>query len=299
FNVNNYTKVNDVYSSSISGNSYFEINKKLKQSWEAKVEDDTTWKINLPYGVNYSDYVYRSAESYYGKGGNSMVVQNYTFFYPKGLKKSEIFGEIGGHLEPLAVKTKEFEKDIETGKIFQAKSTSFDKALKCRIIGESRDGKLYVTSEKGDTVYIDSNIYSYFRKYYGNNIELKLSIETMVVYAKGSVVGVIQTNKVTSVLISGIYDMPKLKTDLRNIDSNAFDFMVTKTESIAEQTEEVIEKAEEVKKEEGEYELKKELKLRLETITDLYNDAVEENEDQDMINELSLEIETLNDLLED
>ena len=299
FNQVNYTVVNEIYSRSLSGDTYHDIQKKIKQSWEAKVESDSSWSVNLPYGVNYADYVYRSAESYYGKGGESIVVQKYTFFVPKGLKKVDWFAETGGHLDILPIKTKDFEKNIEIGKTYQAQSSNFDKALSCRILGESRNGKLYVASEKGDFVYINLSAYSYFRKYYDVNIELKLSSETIVVYSKGAVVGVMPTTKLSSVLISGVFDIQNLKTELRNIDSNAFDFMVSSAQSMTEQTEAVIEKVEEIKVDESQDALKAELTLRLETMQDLYDDAVEEGENQSMIDEMALELETLKDLLED
>lgn len=312
FDKDSYSIVNDVYARGLEGQIYYDLAKSIKISWEDASPLESGGSASLVHGINFGDYIYEDAERLYKKGGYSIVAKKYTFYVPKGLTKDNVFAEIGLHLKELPIKTSKFEKDIAIGKRFQVSTGDFDEALSCRIVGSSANTKgdniLYVVDENGHGYKISKVAYNYFRHYYGVETDIKISKETLVVYQEGSVVGLITANKYSSVLIGGMFDYENFKKELRTIDADAYDFMVSEKVAVEEETaveikeieeevEEEVEKKEEGKIEEGD--LKTELTDRIEFLDELYEESVEDGDNQDLIDELDMELETLRDLLED
>jgi len=300
-----YEDINDIYSRSIGNSTYYDIDKYLKASWSTKnvASNSSTLPSAYTYGIQYGDYVYTSAENMYSKGGVSIVAKKYTFYVPKGLSKKETFGEIGTHLKETSLKTSKFEKDIEIGKRFQVSMGKIEDAVECRVIGseysEKKLGSIYIADEAGDSWVISSKAYNYFLKYYGF-VSLKISDNTIVVFYNGSVVGIISAEKLSSKEIVGMFDIEQFKTELRSIDTDAYDFMVSEMVEVEESTKGVIDKVEEEEEKGGDEEdLKKELIERIDFLEELLEDAIEEGDNQTLIDELNMELESLNDLLDD
>ena len=300
-----YEDINDIYSRSIGNSTYYDIDKYLKASWSTKnvASNSSTLPSAYTYGIQYGDYVYTSAENMYSKGGVSIVAKKYTFYVPKGLSKKETFGEIGTHLKETSLKTSKFEKDIEIGKRFQVSMGKIEDAVECRVIGseysENKLGSIYISDEAGDSWVISSKAYNYFLKYYGF-VSLKISDNTIVVFYNDSVVGLISAEKLSSKEIVGMFDIEQFKTELRSIDTDAYDFMVSEMVEVEESTKGVIEKVEEEEEKGGDEEdLKQELIERIDFLEELLEDAIEEGDNQTLIDELNMELESLNDLLDD
>ena len=300
-----YEDINDIYSRSIGNSTYYDIDKYLKASWSTKnvASNSSTLPSAYTYGIQYGDYVYTSAENMYSKGGVSIVAKKYTFYVPKGLSKKETFGEIGTHLKETSLKTSKFEKDIEIGKRFQVSMGKIEDAVECRVIGseysENKLGSIYISDEAGDSWVISSKAYNYFLKYYGF-VSLKISDNTIVVFYNDSVVGLISAEKLSSKEIVGMFDIEQFKTELRSIDTDAYDFMVSEMVEVEESTKGVIEKVEEEEVKGGDEEdLKQELIERIDFLEELLEDAIEEGDNQTLIDELNMELESLNDLLDD
>ena len=296
YNAELFSVVSDVYSRGISGLPYYEIGKEIKAEWVAKESSNS----NLTYGLHYMDYVYTAAETLYKKGGYTIVAKKHTFFVPKGLTKKETFAEIGFHLKELSTKPK-FEKSIEIGKRFQVSTGNLDEAKDCRVIASrylGDKGEVVVADGLGGAYKISSSAYSYFKKYYGE-VLLKISESTIAVYYNSSLVGLIASENLNSIEIAGMFEQDDFKAELRSIDTDAFDFMVSKKESVEEATEVEIEEIEKGETDESEEALKDELTDRIEFLQELYDDAVEEGDNQQLIDELDMELETLRDLLED
>jgi hypothetical protein len=293
FDESNYELVNDVYSASLSAESYHSLRKTIKEAWE-KSSPYAVGNDLILYGLDYSNYEYKPAESFYSKGGYTIVTKKITFLVPKGLKKANTFAEIGGHLKELPIEINKFEKNVEVGKRFQATTGKFEEAVPCKIMG-FLNGKIYVASSEGNKMKIDNESYSYFRKYYGVNIQLKLSNETILVYNENGVVGMIYADKFNSELIQGMFDIQEFKTELRNINSVAFDKMISTSPSV----ESPVQVKEDETEAAVEGNLKEELKDRIEFLNDLYEEAKEDNDNPKLIEELDMELDHLRDLLED
>lgn len=299
YNYELYENANDIYSRSISSKIYYDIDKYLKAQWTAKES-----KSNEVYthGLQYKDYVYKSVEKLYGKGGYSIVAKKYTFFVPKGLNKKDVFGEIGTHLKETTIKTSKFEKDIEIGKRFQVSTGKIEDAVECRVVGseyKDSNGRILIVDEAGDAYKISADAYNYFLKYYGG-VSLKVSESTIVVLYNNNIVGIITAEKFNSFEIIGMFDIKDFKSQLRNIDANAYDFMVSEEDEVEEVVEVEIEEIKEVEEESDDQEaLKKELIERIDFLEELLEDAVDEGDNQTLIDELNMELESLNDLLDD
>lgn len=300
YNASFYDEVSEIYSRSLDNNIYFNNLRDIKVGWET--ETPLSSGSTIVYGLDFGDYVYRTAEDFYLKGGSSIVVKNATMYVPKGLGIDYVFAEAGSHLKSAGIKTSKFEKDIATGKRFQIGTGSYDKALDCRIIGVSLDSNnwMRVADASGQFWKISREAYNYFKKYYGANIYLKLSKETVLVYGEEGVVGLISAHKYSSLTIEGMVDYGAVRNSLRSINSNAFDFMVYKTsvEEVQDSEEiEVIEDEIEDADTEDLKALKEELDLRIEFIQELYDDAVLEGDSQPLIDELELELDALKEML--
>jgi hypothetical protein len=298
FDENSYDVVGEEYAKTISGGSYYSLAKSIKISWENSV--GMARGNSVVYGLNFEDYVYEDAESVYSKGGYTIVAKKYTFYVPKGLSKGNMFAEIGQHLKTLPIKTSKFEKDVAIGKRFQVSTGDFDKALSCRVVASNGD-TIFIVDESGQGYKVSEKAFNYFKHYYGVETDIKISKSTLLIIKDGSVVGLIATTKFHSELIVGMFDYENFKKQLRTINVDAFDFMVSKKVEVVESTKVEIEKIEE-KIEEGstdESGLKEELEDRIEFLEELYDDAVEDGDNQNLIDELDMELETLRDLLED
>ena len=296
YDFSNYSEVNSEFSRDLSGSVYYNLIKSIKSNFG--VEIDT--KETLIYGFQFSDYTYITAEDYYNDGGYSIVTQKQTFFVPKGLKKSETFAELGGHLGVIPINTNKFDKSVEIGKRFQSTTKKFDDALECRIIA-SKEDHYHLLSSDGDKIGIHKNPYNYFKKYYGANIEIKLSDETILVLSKGVVVGMITARIVGDTDVVGVYSPSEVKTELRNINQSAFDFMqplvseFTVDDKPTEKAEEKTEEIKEVKEVDSETaQLIDELELQIEFMQDLLDD---EDVQGDLREEAELQMEFLEDTL--
>jgi hypothetical protein len=298
YNYELYENANDIYSRSISLRIYYDIAKYLKAQWTAKKSNSNEWEVYV-HGLQYKDYVYKSAESLYNKGGYSIVAKKYTFFVPKGLNKKDVFGEIGTHLKETTIKTSKFEKDIEIGKRFQVSMGKVEDAVDCRVVGseyKESNGRILIVDEAGDSYKISADAYNYFLKYYGV-VSLKVSESTIVVLYNNNIVGIITAEKFNSSEIIGMFDIEDFKSQLRNVDTNAYDFMVSEEDEVEEAVEVEIENIEEG--DDDEDALKKELVERIDFLEELLQDAVDDGDNQTLIDELNMELESLNDLLDD
>lgn len=296
YNYELYENANDIYSRSISSKIYYDIAKYLKAQWTAKKSNSNEVYV---HGLQYKDYVYKSAERLYNKGGYSIVAKKYTFFVPKGLNKKDVFGEIGTHLKETTIKTSKFEKDIEIGKRFQVSMGKVEDAVDCRVVGseyKESNGRILIVDEAGDSYKVSSDAYNYFLKYYGG-VSLKVSESTIVVLYNNNIVGIITAEKFNSSEIIGMFDIEDFKSQLRNIDTNAYDFMVSEEDEVEEAVEVEIENIEEG--DDDEDALKKELVERIDFLEELLQDAVDDGDNQTLIDELNMELESLNDLLDD
>ena len=312
YDVGLYDGVNDTYSLTMNGQSYYDKAKTIKQSWEAKEalsELGSKWGGGIElYGFNYADYIYRAAERYYENGGSKIVVKKHTFYAPKGLTKSETFAETETNLDPLILKEKKFAKNLSLGKRFQAQTNKLEDADVCRVLGSTTEkdaNEVYLQSESGNLVKISRLAYNHFRKYY-KGIQARLSDETIVMFSDGNVVGLISTEKSTQVQIDEMFEPSKLKTELRNIDTSAYDFMVSEEGVIEEKAAEIEVAEEEEKVEEVEeskwteqLKLKEELVDRVEFLEELYEEALEDDDDQNLIDELEGELEILGEILQE
>jgi len=300
FGFNNYEVVNSEYSKSLMGaafmaQTYWEIGRDIKNQWKESKDFSlfTNAKTHLVHGLYFADYIYQSAEKMYHKGGDSIVVQSQTFYVPKGLKKDEIFAENGLHLKSIEdIKLSKFEKDVEIGKRFQGATDKFDKANICRCTS-SDSNNLYFISNIGEKVKMPIKTYNYFKKYYGDNVQVKISGGSFL-FVVNDVVGLCLTQSSGNNVVVDYFDIDSLKIELRNINSEAFDFMVEESpkEVIALPKVEV-EVQEEVDNLDN---LKREIADRIEFLEDLRQDAVEDN-NKPLIEELDMEIESLKDLL--
>ena len=292
YNADLFTSVNDTNSLGMGGVSYYNIAKKVKIGWEVKksLED----YLPLPYGVSYSDYVYTSAQNFYRKGGYSIVAKKYTFFVPKGLTKKNTFAEIGAYLSEPEINTSKFEKNVEIGKRFQVSTGKFKEAFECRIIA-SKNEVLMLADAAGEAYRISLKAYNYFKKYYGS-VSLKISDDTVLVELNDGVVGLIAADKFSNTEVSGMYDIEEFKTELRSIDTVAFDSMVSEEIEVEEATEVEIEKIKEGEDSGNATDLKAELSDRVDFLFDMYEEAIEDGDDQDLIDELQIELETLTDI---
>tara|TARA_R110000787_G_scaffold11722_3_gene38420 strand:+ start:22080 stop:23900 length:1821 start_codon:yes stop_codon:yes gene_type:complete len=286
-----FTTVNDTNSLSMGGVSYYDISKKVKIGWGAKIllED----YLPLPYGVAYTDYVYTPAQNLYSKGGYTIVAKKYTFFVPKGLTKKNTFAEIGTYLSKPEIDTSKFEKNIEIGKRFQVSTGNFKEALECRIIA-SKNEVIMLADAAGDSYRISLTAYNYFKHYYGD-VSLKISDDTVLALYNDGVIGLIAAEKFSNTEVSGIYDIEEFKTELRSIDIVAFDSMVSEEIEIEEATEVEIEKIE--SGEESTTGLKEELEGQIDFLLEMYEEAIEDGDNQTLIDELDAQLETLTDLI--
>ena len=319
FNPDMYDTVNEVYSRSLANKSYFDISKEIKLGWENSVSSQIK-DGSIMYGLDFGDYVYMDAQRVFGRGGSSIVVKKNTYYVPKGLTVENTFADIGRHLKDQEIKTSKFEKDLAIGKRFQiGTDASFDDALTCRIIASEstkeppfKNDKLLIVVENGKAYKISRRAYNYFKHYYGNNIYLRFSKETVLVYEDGTVVGLIATKKYTNQLILGMFDYQDFENQIRTINPTAFDFMISEKEVLAQETEKEIVDIEEEEKEDKVEEpteptmtdvtddkLIDEIYTQLDFLEETYEDAVEDADNQALIDELELELDDLYDTLED
>jgi hypothetical protein len=286
--------VNDSYSRDIVGEITYEIMKAIKLQWKGEdiggYNDSLGYNDKLPYGVRLTDHIYSTPEMYYSKGGSTIVVKNRTFYVPKGIKKAELFCEVGIALKDNNIKTRNFDKNIGLTHDFQNKTSSFEKAETCRVLGSTNEDVLIVNSV-GNAFYLSSSTYNYFKKYYGVNIQLKSAGEVAVVYSDGSVVGLISIRKSYATRVISLFDIKQIHSELRSIDAAAYDFMISKAEAAAEETEIEIEKIEEG--EDDIEQMKAEFKERISFLEDMAEMSKEANEPQELIDELNAEIESL------
>ena len=308
--------------------TYYTLSREIKLDWDSKGEylksreADVITQSNIRHGLLYSDYVYEKAERLYKRKGETVVVKKITFFTPKGLNKSETFIEIGSHIKEFSdYKPKDYTKNIAIGKRFQLAAGNIDKALNCRALSTDRnfehnwDGdkpnivdrrELHVADSKGKSYSIPLSAYNYFMKYYNvvPSIRISSTGDAVIVYNADTIVGMIAAKSAQPQIVFGINDIEEFKTELRGIDSDAYDFMTTITKEIEEEEAEEVEGLEEKTEEaigEGDSTegLKEELESRIEFLDELLEDAIEENDNQSLVNELETELETLRDLLED
>lgn len=295
YNEFNFDVVNDEYSRDMAGVVTYEVMVAIKRQWNGgDIENSTAYNLsrkeNIPYGVRLTDYEYATPEMYYYKGGSTIVVKNKTFYVPKGIKKSELFCEAGVALKDDNIKTRDFKKDIALAKDFQNKTTNLDKAEICRIIG-SQDESLLVANTIGKSFLISTNSYNYFKKYYGVNIELRSAGEVVAVYDSGNVVGLITATKVSNSSVISLFDLGEIKSELRSINIEAFDFMISKAVAAADEVETEIEDIDKGTDETAE--LKAEFESRISFLESMAKMSKEADEPQELIDELNMEIDSL------
>ena len=318
--------------------AYYTLAREIKLDWESKgdylfkndYDTQILTRYNILYGLLYSDYVYERAERLYKRKGSTVVVKKMTFFTPKGLRKSRAFIEIGTHIKEFSdYKAKDYTKNVEIGKRFQIASGNLDKAKVCRVVAtkpyfeyrndseddttfnrdvkkENLDRDLYVADSEGNTYEISLRAYNYFKKYYNVVPTIKVSStgDAVILYNAETIVGMIAAKKTFNDTILGVNNLEEFKTELRGIDSDTYDFMLSQTEEVAQEEAEEIEEeeaqieggGEDVDSDEG---LKEELEERIEFLDELLQDAIEDNDDQSLVDELQGELETLRDLLEE
>ena len=299
----NYEEVNTEYSEGLFGVSFYEVFNKIEMSWKAQLvleeplyDDDTSTLDYCTYGIRYSDYIYKSKESYYVNGGNTIVTNRVTFVVPKGLTKNNQFAETGGHINDpniSKIDIKKFKKDAAIGKKFQTMSGKLDKSIDCRIIGSSNN-KYSIASKEGDYFLINKLSFNYFKKYYSQtDLEIKLSDNMAFIMLGSNIVGMIPAESKPLPSIVGIFDSFEQQTLLRNLDTNTYNVMT----SFDEEIEESIEEDEEIVAE-GES-LIVEFEAYLETIYEYYEEAKEEGISNNILKEFLLELDFIIDSLEE
>ncbi|MHA2031848.1 MAG: hypothetical protein ACW99Q_20915, partial [Candidatus Kariarchaeaceae archaeon] len=242
--------INDEYNKDFLGNTFLDAIKPIKQTWTAESifkgewsnkvdENDYSTQFIVP-NVRFGDYVYKSKEQLYKRGGVSIVTNRLTLYSPSGLSKYQQFAEIGTHIEKddnSSLSLKKFEKDASLGKTFQALSGKTEKAVESRIVGSS-DDKYLCISNQGDTFLIDKMAFNYFKKYYSmSDLVIKLSDSIAIVFYNESVVGMIRVDEKSIQGIVGVINEMDVETELMNLNPNAYQFMVSAQE-LGEQQEE-------------------------------------------------------------
>jgi|GEM_PF-4652268 len=302
-NSDNYELVNSEFSLGVMGISFYEVFGSIERSWKAETplisalyeSEDSSYDY-CTYGMRFSDYVYRSKESYYSNGGNTIVTNRLTFYVPKGLSKLNVFAETGNHLNDSnlsALNTRKFKKDTGIGKTFQSMSGKIDKAHDSRIIGSSIN-KYVVACVEGQYFLISKPSFNYFKKYYSaTDLAIKLSNDMAFIMLGDNIVGMIPADFKPLQGVLSVYDYKGKQATLRNLAPTVYDDM-TSFEEVKEAEEGIAE--EEIA--EGE-DLRGELEEYFATISEFYKEAKEGDEDENLLKEFELELGFLIDSLEE
>ncbi len=302
FNDSSYDDIdaNDSYSSSFLGLTFESNFTPIKQSWTAEVTYKDGWNFQednpqfcVP-NIRFSDYLYKSKDSYYQRNGVSIVNNRLTYYAPKGLSKYEQFAEIGSHLNNDAsskIKPSKFTKDVALGKTFQSLSGKTEKAIDSRIIGSSPN-KYMLMSEEGDSFLLDKMAFNYFKKYYDMlSLEIKLSDSIAFIFLNGNIIGMIRAEVKTVQGVVAMYDLEAINEELISLNSNVYQFM--KNIDLDESEEEVAVIEDTPKEDESEVSesLVNEMRDYFNTITEYYIEAVDEGLGKEILEEFELEID--------